>query len=306
MTVDPIAEAALFDVEQPPPVSLADKFGVPPFSVLDARQGEWQDRKRRWLSVGIQSEVSRDGVLGMGTDQSDPVSLKLAALGTVSIFDPVVCELVYRWLTREGAVVLDPFAGGSVRGVVASILGRYYYGIELRPEQVAANRDQAHLGSSIAPTWEIGDAIDARSVYPGLDADLVFSCPPYADLEVYSDNPSDLSTMPWPEFRGAYREAIAEATSMLRPNRFAAWVISDVRDKRTGLYRGLVYETVEAFAAAGLALYNDAVLLNAAASAGLRAERPFVATRKLTRTHQHLLIFVKGDPRAATDWINGT
>lgn len=41
--------------------SLADRFGVPPFSVLDARQGYWQDRKRLWLSLGIQSELGRGG-----------------------------------------------------------------------------------------------------------------------------------------------------------------------------------------------------------------------------------------------------
>jgi hypothetical protein len=41
--------------------TLAERFGVPPFSVLDARQGYWQDRKRAWLSLGIQSEVGRGG-----------------------------------------------------------------------------------------------------------------------------------------------------------------------------------------------------------------------------------------------------
>jgi hypothetical protein len=40
-------------------ISLAERFGVPPFSVLDARQGYWQDRKRAWLSLGIQSELGR-------------------------------------------------------------------------------------------------------------------------------------------------------------------------------------------------------------------------------------------------------
>lgn len=39
--------------------SLVERFGVPPFSVLDARQGYWQDRKRAWLSLGIQSELGR-------------------------------------------------------------------------------------------------------------------------------------------------------------------------------------------------------------------------------------------------------
>jgi hypothetical protein len=35
------------------------RFLVPPFSVLDARQGYWQDRKRSWLALGIQSELGR-------------------------------------------------------------------------------------------------------------------------------------------------------------------------------------------------------------------------------------------------------
>lgn len=39
--------------------SLADRFGVAPFSVLNAREGWWQNRKRAWLSIGIQSELGR-------------------------------------------------------------------------------------------------------------------------------------------------------------------------------------------------------------------------------------------------------
>ena len=106
--------------------------------------------------------------------------------------------------------------------------------------------------------------------------------------------------LPYEEFREAHARIIAAATARLQNDRFAAWVISDVRDKR-GAYRGLVVDTIRAFEAAGLSFHNDAVILNATATAGLRAERPFRATRKLTRVHQHLLIFVKGDAkRAAT------
>ena len=39
--------------------SLAAKFGIPPFSVLNAREGWWQDRKRAWLAIGIRSELGR-------------------------------------------------------------------------------------------------------------------------------------------------------------------------------------------------------------------------------------------------------
>lgn len=40
-------------------ISLSDRFGIVPFSVFNAREGVWQDRKRAWLSLGIQSEVGR-------------------------------------------------------------------------------------------------------------------------------------------------------------------------------------------------------------------------------------------------------
>ena len=39
--------------------SLSAKFMVAPFSVLNAREGWWQDRKRAWLALGIQSELGR-------------------------------------------------------------------------------------------------------------------------------------------------------------------------------------------------------------------------------------------------------
>lgn len=295
-------ESQLFEIEAPPPVSLADKFGVPPMSVLDCRMGDWQDRKRRWLSLGMESEVGRaDDLLYTRATATDPVSLKLLDAGGTSIFDPVMCELAYRWHTLPGDRILDPFAGGSVRGIVASTLARWYVGVDLRGEQVAANEAQAHLGSDIAPRWIQGDSARLSDhLGPADEFDLVFSCPPYADLEVYSDNPRDLSRMPYEEFRETHARIIAAATARLRNDRFAAWVISDVRDKR-GAYRGLVVDTIRAFEAAGLSFHNDAVILNATATAGLRAERPFRATRKLTRVHQHLLIFVKGDAkRAAT------
>lgn len=41
---------------------LREKFIMPPFSVLSARDGEWQERKRKWLALGIRSEVGRGEV----------------------------------------------------------------------------------------------------------------------------------------------------------------------------------------------------------------------------------------------------
>lgn len=333
------AEAGMYTPPTDVP-TLADRFVVPPFTVLDARAGAWADRKRRWLSLGIQSEVGRGEPLaglrsatesqagvpqgstkpgrltgertlaqGLNAKRGPDGSLVYEALESnagVSIFDPVVCELAYRWFSPPGAHVLDPFAGGSVRGIVAGALGRYYTGIELRAEQVHANRTQWPIldrygeDASSRVEWLIGDSRQVLADMPD-DAtyDLVLSCPPYADLEVYSEDPADLSNMPYDDFVTAYRAIIAGAVDRLRPDRFAVWVVGEVRD-RQGRYRDFVGDTVQAFRDAGAAYYNEAILVTPAGSLPIRAGRQFDAGRKLGKTHQQVLVFCKGDPKAAT------
>jgi hypothetical protein len=220
-----------------------------------------------------------------------------------SIFDPVLCELAYRWFCPPGGVVLDPFAGGSVRGIIASRLGRKYVGIDLRPEQIAANRQQAaEICGEPQPQWIAGDALDLAVLAREVNADFLFSCPPYGDLERYSDNPRDLSTMAWAAFLDALRAIVAAGVARLKPDRFACFVVGDLRDQ-DGYYRGLPWRTVQAFEDAGARLYNEAVLVTAIGSLPIRVGRQFELSRKLGKTHQNVLVFCKGDPRIATSAI---
>ena len=277
--------------------SLSDRFMIPPFSVLNAREGWWQDRKRSWLALGIKSEEGRDAPAGGSPD----MLARMNGESGTSIFDPVLCELSYRWFSPPGGLILDPFAGGSVRGIVASKMGRQYIGHELRPEQVAANRAQgAELcaDAEFPPAWIEGDSRTIDKTCKDVEADFVFSCPPYADLEVYSDNPKDLSTLGYKEFRDAYFEIIAKACARLKPNRFACFVVGEVRDKK-GNYYDFVGDTVQAFRDAGLDYYNEAILVTPCGSVALRAGKTFSASRKIGKAHQNVLVFVKGDGKKA-------
>lgn len=392
--------------------SLAEKFMIPPFSVLNAREGWWQDRKKAWLKLGIQSECGRgENLLKMSETVLEPDPKKRAAkakgkglaetfgsgsasggdrktgettgdrflrqsgkskgnvtgalaapdtyrdpqfyakkrkaeaklgrelsieefraldagparaIGTTdwarangitgnasdgdagvasgtSIFDPVLSELCYRWFSPLGGLILDPFAGGSVRGIVAAKLGREYIGHELRPEQVSANRMQAAeiCVDGVVPAWVEGDSRGIDQSCASVEADFIFSCPPYADLEVYSDDPADLSTLKYAEFRAAYFEIIAKSCALLKADRFACFVVGDVRDK-SGAYYNFVGDTVEAFRAAGLDFYNEAILVTAVGSLPIRAAKQFSASRKLGKTHQNVLVFLKGNGKKAT------
>lgn len=283
--------------------TLAREFGEAPFSTLDRRTARWRQRAAQWRALGIQSELGRDQSL-IRTD-SKLLSIPARAGGT-SIFDPVVCEIAYRWYTRPGDLILDPFAGGSVRGIVASTLGRPYVGIDLRAEQTEANRLQAaDICPAMPPVWITGDADDIDALIPDIDpVDLVFTCPPYHDLEVYSDDPADLSAMSWDDFLSVYRRIIRKCADRLATDRFMVIVVGDVRD-RQGIYRGLPWVTIHAMQEAGLRLYQDAVLLDPHGSMQLAAPRTFRASRKLTRLHQYMLVAVKGSPKRAAQRLGG-
>lgn len=616
------------DGETIPPMGhgvLAQNFMLPPFSVLNAREGAWQNRKRRWLAIGIQSELGRAGnTLGLsdsceeyryragdfaspggsprpacdyskkerGDGAGRPIRKHTASLkggltygltmtpyeeqqkkakrhvgengptldGTggrdieisaansgTSIFDPVLTELMYKWFCPPGGQILDPFAGGSVRGIVAAKLGFKYWGCDLSAAQIRANYvqaydilwkgskpnvrtidgktlvDDAHLpggtkqrvlvpylrtlketdvvyagpcegfaqcalaisaaivgkrahlflakrntrhirtiraaqcgaiihevengylnvvkaraaefvehlnatvdntirmgggakllpfglddpvirngltavaaklglspaefwvtagsgtlcralaaawpqatshairvgaepklpekksyrydapekfsekaknpppydatdnydaklwqfakagaspgaviwnvaGNNPSPFWANGDSGIEVATAP--KADFIFSCPPYGDLERYSDDNRDLSTMSFKDFCEGMDAIVSRACEKLNNDRFAAFVVGDYRSKE-GTYRNFPAMITRSFQRAGLKLYNECILVTAVGSLSIRTKKQFDNSRKLGRTHQTVLIFVKGDPIKATRAVQG-
>lgn len=231
-----------------------------------------------------------DALIGKGMKQL--AESKGMNLTGTSIFDPVLCEIVYNWFCPEGGIVFDPFAGGSVRGVTAEMLGRHYIGIDLSQRQVDANQQNAdRLG--VCPAWHCDDSRNMDVYIPDGSADLVFSCPPYHNLETYSDHPLDLSNMCYGDFLEAYGDIIAKACRKLKNNRFAVFVVGDIRDSN-GAYRDFLGATKRLFLSSGLCLYNENILLEQYSTAPMRAANNF-ARRKTTKVHQNVLIFYKGD-----------
>lgn len=294
---------------------------VPPFTVLDVRQGYWRNRKRAWLDWGIDPAAGIADELVYHSDSSRPgfYQQKTALERTLgrplttaefapryrrrprerqsSAFDPVLAEVCYRWFCPPGGAVLDPFGGESVKGLVAAALGYGYAGVELRAAQVRANRRQAErLG--LSPTWIRGDSAELDRLLPaGAEYDLVFTSPPYYDLESYQGGKRDGSGLgSYEQFRAWLAAILAAAAGRLRADRFCVVKVGEIRDRR-GVLRNFVGDTVAMLQAAGLAYHNDAVLLTPLGSLPVRAGRAFAAGRKLGRAHQHVLCFYKGDVR---------
>ena len=273
---------------------------ITPFSVLDTRTKEWKKRKEHWITTyGIQSELGREDTESKTIFWDNPST-------NVSIFDPVLCEVMYEWFTPKGGRILDPFAGGSVRGIVAEEMGRDYVGIDLSQSQVLANQKQSNK-----PYWVCGDSEEKLDEFHNNHYDFVFTCPPYYDLEVYTDNPKDISNMDVDSFDEKYESILRKSVQKLTNNRFFAIVVSEVREPSvtgkysTGRYRGLVRKTIDILENAGLEFYNDMILFNSQHQASRVGKVYFERNRKIPSVHQNILVFVKGNPDIATIEIEG-
>ena len=278
--------------------TMSDYFGVAPFSILNTVDKDWQQRKQRWNKLINDKGDTRAGALMTKNGKTDSeVGLKIQNLNNgVSILDAVLAELMIKWFTEEGFTTFDPFAGDTVFGFISGWLKRPFEGIELRKEQADFNQMQCNRENLdckyICDTSENMDNYIANE-----SKDFVFSCPPYADLEVYSDLPEDLSAMSHEDFFKIYKKILQNTYNKLRNDRFAVIVTSEVRDKKTGEYIRLVPNTINIMVEAGYMFYNDLILVNSCGTLPLRTGKMMNAGRKVGRRHQNILVFYKGDPK---------
>lgn len=307
---------------KPANASLNDRFIVPPFSILDTRKGYWQERKKKWRElIGDNGESRNDTLitspeikykdlyqrtrqhreeLGISfkeyldkyvpDDVKEREASKVLSAG-VSLLDPVMAEIVCRWFGQDKCKTFDCFAGDSVFGYVSAHLGNEFIGIELRPEQAQLNNERVE-GMTARYINDDGQNV-AQHIAPE-SQDLLFSCPPYFDLEKYSDLENDASNQDsYEDFIKILENAFKAAVGCLKDNRFAVIVVGDVRDKSTGFYYDFCGDIKRIFKEVGMQLYNEIILVETGASTALRAGR-YMESRKVAKMHQNILVFYKG------------
>jgi len=283
--------------------ALVGRYGVPPFSVLNGRDYDWIVCKRRWLKwLNIKSDEGRgdtkESRIYDRTHNFFNEKYGRTAISFVSVFDPVLCELIYRWWGPEkGGMVFDPFCGGSVRGIVASMMDLNYYGIDIRPDQIKANEANWENGPCPKldvprPEWVVGDSLKASKKAP--ECDLLFSCPPYGNIEVYSKLDGDISRLVYEEFEVVHRAIVKRVVRRLKPGGFAVWVVAPFYDRKFKKCRDFVGDSIRAFEEAGCVYHTDAVYCTPVGTACLRTSSIFDrGNKKLVRSHQNVLVFRK-------------
>lgn len=289
---------------------LSEQFIVPPFTVLDSRSGDWNKRKQLWNTL-IQDDGSARGGSSLFTAiakfgiKSGTMSEDDAHVNGSSILDAVLAEIIVTWYmpkAENGVKVFDNFAGDTVFGAVAATLGKDFTGIELREEQQAFNNGVfTRLGyGSKHYICDDGRNVD-KHIAEG-SQDLFFSCPPYYNLEKYSDLENDASNQEtYEDFYALIDEAFTKAAKCLKNNRFAVVVASDIRNNTNGAYYPFCDDIKATFRRNGFYVYNELIMIRHAASGALLARRQMDTTRKNRRIHEGIMVFYKGDTDEIAD-----
>ncbi len=300
--------------------NLRKNWVVPPMSVFDSRNGEWQDRKRLWRqlvdnrTIGEGREETlykspemryphlyadsreereklgisfREYIEKYATDEDLKLDGAFAA-GT-SLFDPVLAEVVMKWFAPKGGKIIDPFGGEPTKGIVAGVLGFQYTAVEFRQEQVDTNRKACEGYPNVR--YFCGDSNNIDTIVEDTGFDLCFTSPPYYDLEVYSkEDMSALGT--YEEFMQQYYNIFKKCVDKLKDKGFLVVKVGEIRNKKTTVYRNFVGDNITIFKDLGLHYWNEIILVQPIGTSAMRAEKN-METRKVQHVHQNILVFKK-------------
>lgn len=271
---------------------LTEIFLVPPFSILDSRQGYWMERKKAWKVLIQDNGESREGTLAKD-------NIMETVNNGVSLLDPVLAELVSYWFGVPGGNAFDSFAGDTNFGYVAASYKMNFTGIELRKEQAEINNRRVK-SAGLSANYICDDGQNVSKHFKPLSQDLYFSCPPYFDLEVYSELSNDASNQAsYNEFLQILKNSFTGAYDALKENRFAVIVVGDIRDKKDA-YRLFVDDMRKIWTELGAILYNEMIYVEPVGTLPQRVGR-FMKNRKVGKCHQNVLVFYKGDPKKISE-----
>ncbi|MGC8834500.1 MAG: DNA methyltransferase, partial [Armatimonadota bacterium] len=131
------------------------------------------------------------------------------ALNHPALFPEALPARLIQCFTKQGALVLDPFAGAGSTLIAAARANRRAVGIEISEEYVGIARTRI-AKSGVSPdliTLHCADAVRVAELVPKESVDLVVTSPPYWDvlrrprtadrkpLRDYGDSPNNLGTI---------------------------------------------------------------------------------------------------------------
>jgi len=253
-------------------LSMKDRIGFLPISIWEP---DWTTTKQLKEIIGDSAETRGESSYGFQDTQS--------------IFNPHLAQMILSAYCPANSRIYDPFAGGGTRAFIASAMGHKYYGVELRQdevERIIEKRKKLEKDFHI----RVGDSRNFE--FDNNSFDFSYTCPPYYNLEVYSELAEDMSNAKtYTDFLAMLKDSMQGVYNGLKKDHLSVWVVGNFRDKKGNLV-SFSSDLVKIAQECGFALHDEIIFWGASKAAAQRCGH-FQANRKSVRVHEYILIFKK-------------
>ena len=244
----------------------------------------WDYKKYTEFDKKITDKVASDGLQEDTKKGRDWVKVG-GGQRALSKFNSENCKNIIEFFTSKGDTILDPF-GGRTRAIISNHLDRKYVGFELTekyfPAESTADRKIFNMDSG-----NMNDVLNTSTKF-----DLVFTCPPYWNMEKYSDDPNDLSTFKtYDLFLSGCNNRLVKATKYLKEDGFLIVVLMDFRQK--GKFYSWHNDTINYFHKNTDFKLYDTILWEMSPAKRQPLYPQALLNRRMLNTHEYCLVFNK-------------
>lgn len=257
-------------------IPVKEQFGFLPVSLFKPTKEE----KKKWSHAYF-----NDGELDIRQGITSTVKM--------SEFHAGVAENIIRYWSLPGSRIVDPFAGRVTRAVVSTELGREYHGYEISPRTY--NRSLKHFETlGIKPNLYLDNGVELSKTSDDF-SDLIFTCPPYFDIEPYESVDGQLTDIKtYDEFMQMIGKCAQNCYRIAKSGSFCVWVVADFRDNRLGHSQLMNFhgDTITTFKNAGWLQHDIIIMENISPFVSL-TQYQAARFRYTPKTHEYIIVFRK-------------
>lgn len=282
----------LLPVEPGEVVSVRDQFGFLPTSVIKPSNKSKKKWKDAYFDDG-EVDIRNKGVFydKHGNTTGDQ---------KMSEFHAGIAENIVRYWSLPGAKVVDPFSGRATRATVATKLGRDYYGYEITPRTYRRNLEHFKK-HGINPTLYNSDGTLMEET-PDEFADMIYTCPPYFNIEKYESVDGQLSDIDdYDEFMKFIDRTADNCYRVLKPGGFMVWVIGDFRIN--GKLIDFCGDSKQTFTRAGFE-YHDIIIMENISPMAVFQAYSAACKRYAPKVHEYIIVFRKPGDYIVPDYCH--
>ncbi|MAD24754.1 MAG: hypothetical protein CMO44_11360 [Verrucomicrobiales bacterium] len=216
----------------------------------------------------------------------------------LSKFNSEYAKRIIEMWSKEGDLIMDPFAGRSSRPLVSTLLERNYVGFDVLKDNLDEAQEQY---DTLKKDRELGKLELINSSSENIDdffsesvADMVMTCPPYYNIEKYDSADGQLTDIKtYEDFLKVYEVILEKTSKVLKSSCFFVVVLANFRiDGKLYDFSSDTKDILKKHLT-----FHDEIILEMSPAKRHPLYNQSITNLNCLKTHEYCLVFRKQDSK---------